>query len=39
MHNTPKKAACIGCVSVTKTASRLQKWLLDYKNCVSLTNI
>ncbi len=39
MHNTPKKVDCIGCIWVTKTASCLQKWHLDYKSCVSLTNI
>ena len=39
MHHTPKKTYCIDCISITKTASRLQKWHLGYKKCVSFTNI
>lgn len=27
MHHTPKKVACIGCISLTKVASRLQRMI------------
>ena len=39
IYHTSKKMFCIGCISNTKTASRLQKWHFGYKNCVSFTNI
>ena len=38
-YHTPKKSFCTDCISVTKVASHLQKWIFGYKSCVSLTNI
>lgn len=39
IYHISKKMICIGCISITKNASHLQKWLLEFKNCVSFTNI